>query len=204
MRYQTVQPSVIFDSRQVTVMLYRNQRICFERFQCEGVRRRTECLSIKYRVISFEQLLDDVQHRRFTRACCTIKHHKFLDLLGIAGNDRADSPFDLVTFLWRIENTHQSVVSLGRPFFQRIRQLLAGIVFLSRLDVGKYNFFVKHVKIVAHVFLAIPVPLIDHARFRIPHMKNLNAAVKTIPIFLCVLVQFPVDQLKCILLVRRP
>ena len=185
-------------------MLYRNQRICFERFQCKGVRRRTECLSIKHRVISFKQLLDDVQHRRFTCSCCTVKHHKFLDLLGIAGNDRTDGPFDLMAFLWRIENTHQPVVSLGRSFFQRIRQLLAGIVFLSRLDVGKYNFFVEHVKIVTHVFLAIPVPLIDHARFRIPHMKNLNAAVKTIPIFLCVLVQFPVDQLKCILLVRRP
>ena len=54
---------------------------------------------------------------------------------------------------------------------------------------------------IAHLLLTILVPGVDHARFRIPHVQHPYMTVKRRAVLLCVFVEFPVDQLKRILLV---
>ena len=47
---------------------------------------------------------------------------------------------------------------------------------------------------IPHIFLAILVPLADHAGLRIPHMQDTNVVVKALAVFFSVTVQFTVDQ----------
>ena len=101
-RNKAVQTGVIFDTRQVTVVLNGNQRIGFECFQSEGIVGTAEGLCIEYRVIAFEQQLNNVKDCRFSTSGRAIQNHELLKLFGIAGYDRADSPLDFMALLGRI------------------------------------------------------------------------------------------------------
>ena len=59
-------------------------------------------------------------------------------------------------------------------------------------------------ELVFHLLLAILVPGVDHASFRVPHMEDANVAVKARAVFFCVSVQLTVDQVDRILFISRP
>ena len=48
------------------------------------------------------------------------------------------------------------------------------------------------------------MPGVDHAGLRIPHMKDSHRALELGAVFFQKMIQFPVDDLEGVLLVRRP
>ena len=51
--------------------------------------------------------------------------------------------------------------------------------------------------------LTIPVPNINHAGFCIPHMEH-PVIIEVCLVRIRIIVKFPIDELQCVLLVRRP
>ena len=69
--------------------------IAFEYFSREAVAGRGERLRFEHRVISFEQLLNNVQNRTLACTGFAVQNKKLLNILRIAGHDGTDGPFDL-------------------------------------------------------------------------------------------------------------
>ena len=116
-------------------MLNGNQRVRLERLQRKCIARRSESLSIEYRVITIKELLNDVEHRGLTSTSGTIKHHELLQPLGVTGHDRTNGPFDFVPLGRRVQNTHELVIRVRLTLLKRIIQHLAGIVLFPRFAV---------------------------------------------------------------------
>lgn len=90
------------------------------------------------------------------------------------------------------------------PRLQGVGEGLAGVVALGHFRVGEYQLFIEHMELVFHLLLAILVPGVDHASFRVPHMEDANVAVKARAVFFCVSVQLTVDQVDRVLFISRP
>ena len=204
MGHQTVEPGIILDAGQITVVLNGHQRVALEGFQSKGVAGGAEGLCIKDGIISVKELLDDVEYSGLTSSRCPIEYHELLKFLGLSGHDGSNRPFNFVAFLWSIERGDQLFVSSYPALLQRIAEALAGIVFFGSFRVGKYQFFIEHVEAVFHLLLAVFVPSVDYPGLRIPHVKDLDVVVKTLAVFLGVSIQFAVYELNRILLIRRP
>ena len=109
-------------------------------------------------------------------------------------------------FLRCIEHVHHFIPAAHVPFHQRIGKLLGGIILFGHMVVGEYQPFIQHVEVVPHLPLAIFMPRVDHAAFRVPHMLDLDFAVvsETVFIFCKISVQFTIDQPESILLICAP
>ena len=93
-----VQRRVVRDLAQISVMLDPNQRVTLERLHAKPF-AAPKPLGIEHRVISFEELLNDVEHRALARSAFAVEHNEFLDLLAVPGNDGTDGPFKLPSLL---------------------------------------------------------------------------------------------------------
>ena len=127
---KTVQSSVVFDTGQIAVVLNSNKRVFSKRLKSKRSRRRTKSFRVEDRIISLEQLLNDVQNCRFTSSSSAIKNHKFLYLLGIASYDSTDGPLDFMTLFRRIESGYELFVGWRIAGFEGVGQAFTRIVFL--------------------------------------------------------------------------
>ena len=59
-------------------------------------------------------------------------------------------------------------------------------------------------KMIAHLFLAVFMPCVDHSGFRVPHMQDFVTIFERILMLFGVNIQFPVDKLERVLFVCRP
>ena len=72
--------------------------------------------------------------------------------------------------------------------------------------ICKYQFVVKLMIVVPKLFRAIFMPSVNHARFRIPHIRNLNSAFKSgirVEVFL-ICIQLGINQIDDVLFVSAP
>ena len=150
-----------------------------------------------------KELLDDVQHCGFTTTGRTIENHELLNRLGIAIDNRTDTPLDFLSLLWRIECLHQLIIGVNVSRLQHIRESLGRIAFLFDWSVRKYQLFIQRVVVIPHLTLTILVPVVNHARFSVPHVEH-PVIIQMLLVFVRVNIQLMVNQLKSILFVNAP
>ena len=185
-------------------MLNCYKRIAFKRLQRKRIIRGAQCFCIENRIISFEKLLDNIQNCRFTCTGWTIQHHKLLQMLRISRYNGTNRPFNFMPFFFGIQSWDQFLVSIDIPLLQRIRKALTCIIFLICLCIREYQFFIQHSKRISLLSLTVFMPSINYSCFRIPHMKNSEMAIKSLTVFLCIVVKLTVDKVYYILLICRP
>ena len=185
-------------------MLNSNQRIFLKRFQCKLSIGRTKCFGIKHRMISIKQILNNIQDSRFTRTRSTIKNNKFLNSLRIACNNRPNSPFKFMPFLFVVQGRDNLVIRGALARFKRVAKSLTGVIFLICPVVSKYKLLIQHMVRISHLLLTELMPSINHSRLGIPHITYLDITVDLSSVLFSVFSKFPVHQLHNVILVSRP
>ena len=98
-RDETVQLGVVLDATEVPIMLDRHERVLAEALEGELVVRPRQSLRVERRGISLEQLLNDIEDGRLTRASLAIEDEELLDRPTVAVDNGADGPLDLGALL---------------------------------------------------------------------------------------------------------
>ena len=150
-RHDRVDFGIVLNSGQIAVVLHSHQRVVSESLCGKYVVVPHKCFGLEGCGVPFEQLEDDVDDGSLAGAGGAVEHQEFLNLLGVTGYDRSDSPFDLGPLLRIVEVTDQLVPGRMLPWRQSVRKPARDVVCLPRLGVCERKHFIELVAIVAYV-----------------------------------------------------
>ena len=202
-RDDTVQPTVVVNPTQVAIMLNCNQRIVLECLRTKLIRSRSQRLGVKDCIISIKQLLNNIQHRRLTGSSIAIEHKKLLNIFCLASNNRANSPLNLSSLRRLVQSRYQFFPRIAWAIAQRVRKLLAGVVFSLSLGVGEYQLTIERLVMVwvprYQSFVVSP-----RLRTIIAKSKNGNSVLSCLPQLFRVVIQLFINKPDNIKLISTP
>ena len=149
-------------------------------------------LQVKYTLLQNGIVVRRIHPKAITRERRKLKAYKRLLDKGIVTMEEIDGYF-------------RSWLSGNYKYMSRdqIYKMNSLYVKLFGRSVRKYQLFIQRVVVIPHLTLTILVPVVNHARFSVPHVEH-PVIIQMLLVFVRVNIQLMVNQLKCILFVNAP